>query len=72
MYSFLDPSFRKNTYRVVWNIKAYGRTAALENHIVFEDGLVFITNLIVTTSHTENYSSISKQAVTSLKLKETL
>jgi rhomboid protease GluP len=65
-------SFRNNTYRVVWNIKAYGRTAALENHIVFEDGLVFITNLIVTTSHTENYSSISKQAVTSLKLKETL
>ena len=25
--------FRKNTYRVLWNIKAYGRTAALESYI---------------------------------------
>ena len=65
-------TIRKNTYRVIWNIKAYGRTAALENHIIFEDGLVYITNLIITTSHTNSYSSITERAVTSLKLKETL
>ena len=63
---------RKNTYRVVWNIKAYGRTAVLENYIIFEDGLVYMTNLIATTTHTENYASITKQAVITVKIKETL
>ena len=63
---------RKNTYRIVWNIKAYGRTAVLENYIVFEDGLVYMINLIATTTHTEGYSSITRQAVATVKIKETL
>lgn len=65
-------SFKRNTYHVVWNVKSYGGVAALDTYIVFEDGLVYITNLIVTTKHTESYASIVRQAVTTLKLKETL
>ena len=62
-------SFKEKTYKITWHIKAYGRTASLENHIVFDNGLVFITNLIVTTSHTDSYDSMIKHALATLKLK---
>ena len=62
-------SIKDNTYRVIWNLNAYGRKASLENHLIFEEGYIFVTNLIVTTVHTSNYDPIINHVVSTLKLK---
>ena len=62
-------SIRDNTYRVIWNLNAYGRKASLENFLIFEEGYIFMTNLIVTTVHTSNYDPIINHVVSTLKLK---
>lgn len=59
-----------STYKLVWNITAYGRPLALEEYVIFEDNLVYFVRLIVSTIHHERYSEILQHCVKSIEFLE--
>ena len=75
--SVTDPvevSYRDNTYKIVWDIKAYGKNIIFEDYIIFDkyiedNDLAYIVRLIVFSKHYQKYDSLMEHIVTSLKIK---
>ena len=69
-----EVSFRKDAYKIVWDIKAYGKNIIFEDYIIFDkfftdDDLVYMVRLIVFSKHYQKYDSLLEHLVSSIKLK---
>ncbi len=60
---------RKDTFKILFNIKVNDIQVCLEDIVVFEEKFVFVSRLTFASSHIDYYDEVMEKVISSLKLK---